>query len=238
MPHYHPGSKFIGGFTPTDGTIEFYARIKALIRPEYRVLDLGAGRAEWFEDDNCAYRRDIRLLKGRVAEVIAVDVDDAVLKNRTSDRNLVIKDKIPLPDESVDVIIADYVLEHVVDPTAFADEVHRLLRPGGIFCARTPHKYNYVSIGARLFKNKNHIRLLRRLQPSRKPEDIFPTAYKLNTLRDIRAFFSQFDDQSYVIRSDPAYFGGSSTMFGLLECLHHFAPRWFSGNVLVFMRRR
>ena len=170
MTQYRPADEFIGGYTPNDGTIEFYARIKALICPEHKILDLGAGRAEWFEDDQCEYRRNIRLIKGHVSEVIAADVDEAVLYNRTSDRNLVFDKTIPLPDQSIDVIIADYVLEHVVDPEGFAAEVRRLLKPGGIFCARTPHKFHYVSIGARIVKNQRHVKFLRWLQPNGHPQ--------------------------------------------------------------------
>lgn len=237
MAAYRPANEFIGGYTPTDGTIEFYGRIKALARPGHKVLDLGAGRAEWFEDDECEYRRMTRLLKGHVSEVIAADVDKAVINNRASDRNLVFDGTIPLPDQSVDIIVADYVLEHVVDPEGFAADVRRLLKPGGLFCARTPHKYHYVSVGARMVKNQNHARFLERLQPDRKPEDVFPTVYRLNTLKDISTTFRDFEDYSYLIRSDPAYFGGRKPIYRLLEVVHHLTPSWFSGNLLVFLRR-
>jgi hypothetical protein len=33
------------GFSPTDGTVDFYTRIGCFIQPEFEVLDLGAGRA-------------------------------------------------------------------------------------------------------------------------------------------------------------------------------------------------
>ena len=43
----HPESA-LGGYTAYDGTIEFYGRIKALITPEMRVVDFGAGRGAWY----------------------------------------------------------------------------------------------------------------------------------------------------------------------------------------------
>ena len=56
----------------------------------------------------------------------------------------------------------------------------------GIFCARTPHKYKYVSLFASLFKNKYHSKILKFIQPQRIELDIFPTVYKLNTQRSIK----------------------------------------------------
>ena len=45
---------------------------------------------------------------------------------------------IPLADESVDGVIVQAVLEHVLEPTAVAAEIERVLRPGGIVYADTP----------------------------------------------------------------------------------------------------
>jgi uncharacterized protein YbaR (Trm112 family)/SAM-dependent methyltransferase len=45
---------------------------------------------------------------------------------------------IPLADESVDGVVVQAVLEHVVDPHAVADEIHRVLKAGGLVYAETP----------------------------------------------------------------------------------------------------
>ena len=89
----------------------------------------------------------MRLLRGHVTEVIGCDIDEAVLKNNALDRGVVVRPGEPWPRAagSVDLIVADYVLEHIKDPQSFATEVERVLKVGGWFCARTPTKYNYVS---------------------------------------------------------------------------------------------
>lgn len=46
--------------------------------------------------------------------------------------------KIPLGDGCVDAVLAQAVLEHVLDPWRVAAEIHRVLRPGGILYAETP----------------------------------------------------------------------------------------------------
>jgi SAM-dependent methyltransferase len=45
---------------------------------------------------------------------------------------------IPLADGSVDGVVVQAVLEHVLEPTIVANEIHRVLRTGGIVYADTP----------------------------------------------------------------------------------------------------
>jgi SAM-dependent methyltransferase len=45
---------------------------------------------------------------------------------------------IPLADESIDGVVIQAVLEHVLEPTVVAKEIHRVLRSGGIVYADTP----------------------------------------------------------------------------------------------------
>jgi SAM-dependent methyltransferase len=45
---------------------------------------------------------------------------------------------IPLADGSVDGVVVQAVLEHVLEPSLVASEIHRILRPGGIVYADTP----------------------------------------------------------------------------------------------------
>ena len=135
---FKPHANLPGGYSPRDGTIDFYSRINGLVNADMVALDFGAGRAAWFEDDDIIYRRDIRTLKGRVKKFIATDVDPVVLENNSADECLIMVDnKVPLPNNSIDIIISDYVLEHIDDADAFSQEVERLLKPGGWFCART-----------------------------------------------------------------------------------------------------
>lgn len=228
------------GFSPTDGTVDFYTRIGCFIQPEHEALDLGAGRAAWFEDDPNTCRRNIRLLKGKIAKVVAADVDPAVLLNRAADETLVLEQGGGLPFENnrFDIVIADYVLEHIDDPDGFAREVARVLKPGGLFAARTPHKYCYVAIIARLVNNAKHSRVLNWAQPDRKEKDVFPTRYRLNRLKDLSASFQEFENRSFIFRSDPAYFFGNNLLFRFQDFLHRCMPAFFAGNLFVFLIKK
>ena len=236
---YDPYENLVGGFSPNDGTIDFYLRIKSLIKETDTVLDLGAGRAAWYEDDTCPSRREIRLLKGKVNHVIAADIDEAVLDNRASDRQMLIGEGVlGLEPQSLDLIVADYVLEHVADPALFIAQITDALKDGGWFCARTPHKASYVAIASSIIKNTQHSMFLKKIQPLRKEVDVFPTFYRMNTMKDIAAYFKEWKNQSFVFKGDPAYYFGSKYIYHLQKFAHRFMFKEVSGNLFVFVQKQ
>ena len=236
--NYDPGSNFFGWYTPNDGTVDFYGRVNSILRSDMTVLDLGAGRAAWFEDDKCDYKRNLRHIKNKVTKLIAVDVDQAVFENKSSHECLLMEDdRIPLEDNSVDLIIADYVLEHIQEPMIFAIEVDRVLKNGGYFCARTPHKWNYVSIFARLIENSKHSFVLKFVQPFRKEVDIFPTAYLMNSSSDIESFFIGYRNKTFIYRSEPSYFFGSKFIYNVQYFIHRILPLSVVGNLFIFLQK-
>ena len=230
---------FPGNFVPGDGSIDFFARVRTLVDENSRVLDLGAGRAAWFEGDECQTRRKMRLLKGEVAEIVGADIDEAVFQNKTVDKHVVftLGEPLPFEDASFDLIMADFVLEHVENPETFAAEIMRLLKPGGHFCARTPHKLNYVAIAASLTRNARHASVLKTVQPERDEVDVFPTHYRLNTRSAIRKHFPNAIDRTFLFPTNPSYFFGKRMVYVMLKTLHGIMPDVFSGNLFVFLQK-
>lgn len=238
---YQPNRDMLGRFSKLDGTIEFYGRVRSVISKESVVVDFGAGRGAWYCEGDWTYTKTVRALKPDVSLLIGCDVDSAVLENRSTHQNIMLDGgRVPLPNESVDVVIADYVLEHIVNPRQFYDEINRLLKPGGLFCARTPHAANYVSIGARLIRNSRHSAFLKYLQPLRKDVDVFPTAYKLNTRRSLASYWTkeEWDDFSYLYVAEPQYYFGVRIMYRVMCALHTLLPAIITGNLFVFMQKK
>ena len=231
----------LGGYSPLDGTVEFYGRINAFLKPNFVVADLGAGRGAWYFDDSCSYHRSLRELRGKVSRVVGLDVDRAVLSNPSTDENVVIDgNRLPFSDASVDVVIADYVLEHIAEPAAVEREVFRVLKPGGLFCARTPHALHYVSLGGRLARNARRAKMLKAVQPSRKETDIFETRYRCNTLRQLKSIWAsqRWMSYSYLYTAEPSYYCGSSWVYRALRVLHKVLPLVLVGNIFVFQIKR
>lgn len=239
MGKYNPKDAMLSGYTPLDGTIEFFGRIHSILKPSDHVVDVGAGRGRWFHDDPCAPRRALLDIRSRVASFVGVDIDPAVLENPTTTDNFVIDEgRIPLPDHSADVIIADYVLEHVAEPQDFAAEIDRILKPGGYFAARTPGRYEYVSIAARMIGNRRHADVVAHAQPGiRGASDVFPTMYRMNTWMAIYRVFPGYQCFSYLYTSEPAYFFGRRWLYQLMCFAHRVLPRALVSNMFIFLRK-
>lgn len=145
--------------------------------PTTHLLDFGAGRGN-VEQMN---------FKGIAGLVVGLDPEPAVFDNPFLDRAELFDiraNRIPLPDASFDVVIADNVLEHVGDPLATFKEIHRVLKPGGRFLAKTPNRWHYMPLIARLTPTWFH-RYYNRLR-GRETIDTFPTLYRCNTDRAVR----------------------------------------------------
>lgn len=142
----YPEHRF-GGFSRYDGTVHFYSRVNALLGRESVILDVGCGRGA-HEDDHCEYRRNLQNMRGANRTVIGIDVDPAGEENLSLDSFRLIENvnHWPIEDASVDLVLADYVLEHVGNPEQFFRETCRVLKPGGCFCARTPNAFCYVVV--------------------------------------------------------------------------------------------
>lgn len=231
----------VGGYSRTDGQVEFYLRVNSLVDETSRVLDLGAGRGQWAIDPMPSTARRLRHLKGRVAKVVGTDVEEVVRTNPALDEAHVVPLGAPLPfdDGSFDLVIADHVLEHVEqqDAPALVAEVMRVLAPGGWFVARTPNKWGMIGIGARIVPNRLHVRALRRMQPDRKAEDVFPTRYAMNTRRSLRRLFAGHRVVVYTHTSEPTYFGSSPLAWRIGTLIGRLTPPWLAPTLMIFVRR-
>jgi SAM-dependent methyltransferase len=89
-----------------------------------RILDYGSGQGQL-----------IALARKRDVDIYGVDVPGI----ETSDRARLIENgRIPFSDNSFDVVVSNQVFEHVVNPPVALAEIHRVLKPGGVFIALFP----------------------------------------------------------------------------------------------------
>lgn len=231
-----------GGFSEADGALRFYGRIRALIRPEDTVLDIGCGRGAKL-DDPVTYRREIQILRGLCRKVIGIDVDQAGTQNSSIDEFRHLPDPTapwPVETASIDLALSDYVMEHVPDPAAFIAEARRVLKPGGILCLRTPNAWGYAGLATRLIPNALHSRVLGRVQAERQAQDVFPTLYRCNTTWAMRRALREGGFQDVVVYGydpEPAYLSFSGLTYKLGLLLHRLAPSPLRTTLFAFARR-
>lgn len=112
--------------------------IRKYFRSPGRVLDIGCGRGEFLrslkdagwsahgvEVNATAARRAARSLGE--ASVVIGDVRDA-----------------EFPDEHFDLVSLYHVIEHLREPRETIDEIHRILKPGGILFFATPNRDSWA----------------------------------------------------------------------------------------------
>lgn len=90
-----------------------------------RGLVVGAGRRA---DDYRAWFPGVDLLITDVEPALGSGVVADVLA-------------LPVADGSQDLVVAEHVIEHVVDPVRAGREIERVLRPGGVVLAKVPFSY-------------------------------------------------------------------------------------------------
>jgi len=172
------------GLDLTHSQRRYAALLEELVPSGAAWLDLGCGRQllpEWA----CDWERQ-RALARRARILIGLDMDPS-LKEHNLIEALVYSDAqhLPIRTESLDLVTANVVVEHIEDPLALLHEIRRVLVPAGQFIFHTPNSHNYLVIIARLIPYPVRWRLTRLIE-GRAEQDIFPTHYRLNSPVRIR----------------------------------------------------
>jgi cyclopropane fatty-acyl-phospholipid synthase-like methyltransferase len=151
----------------------FRARILSKLDTSMTLLDIGAGRGG-------TQHMNFKDLAGHV---IGADLDPVVLENKQIDEAIhnVDGSLTGVADNSVDIVVSKDVLEHVATPEIFFKEVARVLKSGGLFMAKTPNGFHYVTLGARMTPLSFH--KWYNEKRGRKSHDTFPTTYLCNSKR-------------------------------------------------------
>ena len=232
---FYPEALF-GGFTDIDGTVAFFSRLNSLLDPSFVVLDVGCGRGAYNEDP-VPLRKNLRILKGKAAKVIGIDVDQRAQENPFLDEfHIIYGDSWPVESNSINLTVFDNVLEHIANPDQLFLEIHRVLKNGGYLCIRTPNRWNYIAIVAILILNKYHSKVTSIVQNGRKEEDVFPAVYKCNSIRKLKNIMKKngLECVVYGYESEPSYlsFSKIAYFFGVMH--QRFALGFIKSSIFAF----
>jgi SAM-dependent methyltransferase len=182
----------------------FEEEVERHLRPQSVLLDAGCGRTAPI----------LARYRGKATRLIGVDVVDfeqvpgvELLKNDLAG--------IPLPSDSVDMVMSRSVMEHVTDPAGVYGEIFRVLKPGGHFIFLTANLWDYASLIAKVIPNRFHPAIVARTE-GRAERDVFPVAYRTNTQRAVRSWARQagFEVTSFrYLGQYPSYFMFNGFLF-------------------------
>lgn len=141
------------------------------------VLHLGGGR------DSMAVEQS---LEGVAAHVVCLDPDlRAIRLNKCRLRVRGTGERLPFADARFDLILAEYVFEHLERPLEVLGECRRCLRPGGSMVFMCPNRCGYIYLISAAMPYWLHV-WFRKSVMGVDEADTFPTYYRLNTVRRIR----------------------------------------------------
>ncbi|MCY1720526.1 methyltransferase domain-containing protein [Prolixibacteraceae bacterium Z1-6] len=101
-----------------------------------RILDVGCGNA-WVAELFCSSANEVISM-----DISHTNVGKALEKYPYKNHSGVVADVLNLPfrENSFDCIIASEIIEHVVHPNHFVENLIRILKPGGVLLVTTPYK--------------------------------------------------------------------------------------------------
>lgn len=105
------------------GLGEFFPQLQG------RVLDVGCGQKP--------YQSLVPAL-----EYVGVDIESEVTRRLRAADVFYDGRRLPFGDRSFDGVLCSQVLEHVFTPAEFLQEIHRVLRPGGVLLLATPFAWD------------------------------------------------------------------------------------------------
>ena len=199
-----------GGENATDQYREFLA---TLIRPGMSVLHAGCG---W--DKNNVTRP-----YKNVCKVVGVDLDPRVTPQFHSEFHLASLSDLPFADNRFDMVVSEYVLEHIENPINVFRELYRVLNSGGRFVVLTPNLYSYKSLTARYTPYRFHLWAGRIRYGAGHEADMYPTHFQCNTIRRFRrlAKASGFRIVSeHLINNGPTWFEKIPIVFQFFHFFH------------------
>ncbi len=169
-----------------------------------KVLDAGCGHGNYIIDE---FRRNI-------GWAVGVDLaPEFTAKNICLDeiRYLDLA-ALPLADNSFDVCLSLWALEHLPDPQAVLREIYRVIKPGGYFLLATPNRRSWL-IRARAWLNGGLARKWVGLVYGRQAGDVFPVYYRANEEKFLTRLLKEigFGEVKLIPNFDPSY-----TSFGEL----------------------
>jgi SAM-dependent methyltransferase len=196
------------------------------------VLEAGCGRRS-----RLAQHRD------RIARLVGVDRDAVAGRENAALNEFVRADlcaQLPFPDETFDLVYANFVVEHLEDPQAAFREWHRVLRPGGGVVLLTSNASNPYLAAARLLPKRTRV-LVKRVGPGAAPDDVCPAVYRANKPKTLDALLASADfepvEVAYVATLH-RYAGERAALAALLRGAERLLPRMRRSTIVGWFRRK
>lgn len=141
-----------------------YPKVRKILKefckqnPGCQLLDVGGRKSPYTSNVNCHVHIIDLPRESEVQHELGLGLTDKILAQTKRRRSNIVSIRLEditqttLKDNTYDGVVSVEVIEHVPDDSAFVNQIHRVLKPGGTFVLTTP---NGVAVPN---KNPDHIR--------------------------------------------------------------------------------
>jgi SAM-dependent methyltransferase len=158
---------------------QFESEAFQLVQAESVVLHAGCGA-----DSSLGFR-------SAALATIGVDLGSWIWGNSDIDYGIVGNlGRLPLADQTVDLVVSKYVVEHLRHPEGFIRESARVLAPGGYWVMLAPNKWHYFSVVVSLVPLQFQQWIATQVL-GWDTEKVFRSFYRANTMNRLRAICAQ-----------------------------------------------
>lgn len=176
-----------------------------------RILDVGCGHGDF-----------LKPVYDKTPHTYGVDPDQEALDKNKLIKNKIVGtvEKLPFENNFFDLVISEWVLEHLPEPEKAFHEIYRVLKPGGKVIFLTPNVWNYNVWIIRAIPNRFHDYFTRKLY-GRQEGDTYPVQYKINSVKKIAKILEPmgFKRTQVILNGDPSYISFNKFLFGLARLL-------------------
>jgi SAM-dependent methyltransferase len=184
------------GYSNPDDIYE--ATLWSLVDSQTDWLDVGCGRQVFPYNLRVA-----KILAERCRLLVGVDPSDNI------DENQLVQDRFKgliedfHTNRQFDLISLRMVAEHITDPTAAVAAFSRLTKPGGRVVIYTVFRWSPLTILSSVTPLRLH-HFLKRFFWGTEEKDTFPVAYRMNTRKELKAFFQVggFEEEQFSYLDD------------------------------------
>ncbi len=169
-------------FLPAD---VYEATVANAVFPGCAWLDVGGGASPFPDNPKLASE-----LAARTGRFVGVDPSANVFDNPyTHEKHQAFIEDYTAP-APFDLATLRMVAEHVTSPTAVINALARLVKPGGLAIVFTVDLWSPITVVSRAVPFDLHYPV-KKLLWGGEEKDTFPTAYRMNTRRDLKRLFAR-----------------------------------------------
>jgi SAM-dependent methyltransferase len=163
----------------------YEATVDRLVTKGCSWLDVGGGKSVFPHNQRLS-----TALSQRCGFLVGVDPSENIEENPYVHQRAKCMIEEYQSERKFDLASLRMVAEHIQEPKPAIESLARLIKPGGKVVIFTPNRWSPVSVAASIIPFRLHQPITHLLWGT-KGEDVFPTAYKMNTRNRLRTLFGE-----------------------------------------------